>query len=216
MKKAVAFMPIRLNSQRIINKSIVDVLGRPMFCWSLESLDKLGIPVYVYTNEEKRLREVLDFETQNVVFLQRPEKLDDHDTKGIDIYKSFADQVKSEVYLLAHCTSPFVETRTYQRVLNAILKEGYDSSCTVERKQTFCWHNGEKLNFTTPRPKTQEIEPVFVETSAAYCYKASVLKEESRSSENHALVESSGMENLDIDNPEDLQVLDFPKQGKKS
>jgi len=207
VKKAVAFMPIRLNSQRIINKSIVDVLGRPMFCWSLESLDKLGIPVYVYTNEEKRLREVLDFETQNVMFLQRPERLDDHDTKGIDIYKSFAEQVESEVYLLAHCTSPFVETRTYQRVLNAILKEGYDSSCTVERKQTFCWHNGEKLNFTTPRPKTQEIEPVFVETSAAYCYRRGVLKSNSRSATNHRLCETNSIESIDIDEQRDLEYI---------
>ena len=207
MKKAVAFMPIRLNSQRIINKSIVDVLGRPMFCWSLESLDKLGIPVYVYTNEEKRLREVLDFETQNVVFLQRPKKLDGHDTKGIDIYKSFAEQVESEVYLLTHCTSPFVATRTYQRVLNAILKEGYDSSCTVERKQTFCWHNGEKLNFTTPRPKTQEIEPVFVETSAAYCYRRDVLKSNSRSATNHRLCETNSIESIDIDEQRDLEYI---------
>ena len=103
------FMPIRLNSQRIKNKSIVDVMGRPMFCWSLETLDKIGTKIYVYTNEEDILRKNIDFASSNIEFVKRPKYLDEHDTKGIDIYKEFSRQVASDIYMLVHCTSPFVK-----------------------------------------------------------------------------------------------------------
>lgn len=208
IEEVVAFMPIRLNSQRIKEKSIADVQGRPMFCWSLETLDKLSIPVYVYTNNEERLREKLDFQPKNVIFLKRPEHLDDHDTKGIEIYKEFAKQVPSKKYLLTHCTSPFVKLESYKRCIDAV-GLNYDSSLTVKEEKTFCWFNDSPLNFKTPRPKTQDLLPVLVETSAAYCYLKNVLDSNSRSGENVMLVKTRGEETIDIDDQEDLDLANI-------
>ena len=211
---AVAFMPIRLNSQRIKNKSIINILGRPMFCWSLQTLDQLDIPVYVYTNNEEQLRKELDFRTENVSFLERPSRLDNHSVKGIEIYKEFSKQIKSEVYMLTHCTSPFVKKDTYEKALDAVLSENYDSSCTVEKKQTFSWHKGQPINFSIPRKKTQEISPVYIETSAVYCYTSEVLKMGSRSGKNHKFIISKGLENVDIDETDDLEIFQKRKQIK--
>ena len=152
--RVVAFMPIRLNSQRIENKSIVEILGRPMFCWSLETLDNVGIETYVYTNEIDKLKNLIDFSAKNVKFIDRPKYLDLHTTKGIDIYKEFSRQIISDIYLLAHCTSPFVKLNTYKKLVKSVADGIYDSSCTVQRKQTFCWYGDKKLNFSVPRPKT--------------------------------------------------------------
>lgn len=206
-RSIVGFMPIRLNSQRIKNKSIIDVCGRPMFCWALETLSKLEIPIYVYTNEIERIKEKIDFKSNNIRLLQRPEYLDDHGVTGIQIYKEFANQIDSDNYLLAHCTSPFVKLETYQKVVEAVITDNYDSSCTIERKQTFCWFNGQKINFKIPRQKTQEIEPVFVETSAAYCYTKAVLNNGARTGEKNCFVETSGLECIDIDEEKDLEIF---------
>lgn len=207
MNKVVAYMPIRLNSQRIKQKSIIDVLGRPMFCWSLETLDKLGIPVYVYTNEIERLKDKLDFKTKNIIFLERPKRLDDNDIKGIDIYKQFSKQVDSEIYLLTHCTSPFVTLESYKNCINAVLSGTNLSSMTVKKEQTFVWYKSDRLNFSLPRPKTQEIEPVFIETSAAYCYRKEVLNSNSRTCDKPRLILTNGIETIDIDEEEDLQLI---------
>ena len=210
MKNKVAiFMPIRMNSKRISKKVVVPILGRPMFCHSLEKLDSLGYPVYLFTNCEDELKEVIDFKTKNVIFLKRPSRLDSCEIKGIDIYHEFSKIVDSEIYMLAHCTSPFVKTETYLKVIRAVLNESYDSSFTVEAKKTFAWYEGKKLNFQLPRPKTQELEPVLLETSAAYCYKKEVLKDNSRSSVNNKLILTTNLESVDIDDPGDLEIFDF-------
>ena len=199
------FMPIRLNSQRIKNKSIVDVMGRPMFCWSLETLDKIGTKIYVYTNEEDVLMRNIDFSPSNIEFVKRPKYLDEHKTRGIDIYKEFSKQVVSDVYMLVHCTSPFVNKSTYEKVISAVTLEGYDSSCTVEKRQTFSWYKEKPINFSIPRQRTQELEPLYIENSAAYCYRSKVLESNSRSGKKHKLIVSKGIENIDIDEECDLE-----------
>lgn len=207
MEKIVCFMPIRLNSQRIKEKSIIDILGRPMFCHSLETLDQLDIPVYVFTNEIERLKSLVDFKTKNVKWLARPSYLDDHNTKGIDIYREFSNLAKSENYLLTHCTSPFIKLESYKACINAVLKEGFKSSMSVKKEKTFAWMNGSPINFNFPRPKTQDLNPVFIETSAFYCYKSIVLEKNARTCNNPKMIVTKGLENIDIDNPEDLEFL---------
>ena len=204
--EVVCFVPIRLNSVRVKQKSILNVAGRPMFCWSLSTLDKLGIPVYVYSSDIKKLKEKIDFEFKNIIFLNRPEFLDADDTVGLDIYKEFSKQVESDVYLLAHCTSPFVTLETYKKCIQAVL-EGSESSLTVKKEQTFVWYKKEKLNFSIPRLKTQEIEPVYIETSAAYCYRKHTLENNSRSCDNPCLIMTEGLETIDIDEKSDLELI---------
>jgi len=205
--KVVAFMPIRLNSQRIKNKSIQLIAGRPMFCWSLETLDNLGIPVYVFTNETDKLKSLLDFNPSNVVWLERPEYLDSSDTKGLDIYKEFSKKINSEIYLLVHCTSPFTAIGTYKKCIDAVLYDTHLSSLTVKKQQTFIWYNERPLNFSFPRQKTQDLTPIFIETSAAYCFKKEILSTDSRTCKNPKLVLTEGIETIDIDEQSDLKMI---------
>lgn len=216
MNNIVIFMPIRLNSQRIKNKNIMPILGRPMLCWSLETLDKLNLPVYVFTSEIKIIQKYLDFTPKNITVIKRSKKLDTNSVIGYTIYKEFANKINSEIYMLTHCTSPFVKIETYQKIIDAVNLYGYDSACTVEKKQTFCWYKNKKLNFSIPRKQTQKIDPVFIETSAAYCYKKGVLKMGCRTGKNICFVETIGIENVDIDNNNDLEIFKYIDNYKKN
>jgi CMP-N-acetylneuraminic acid synthetase len=211
MNDIVIFMPMRLNSQRIKHKNIINVFGRPMFCWSLETLDKLNLPIYIYTSDIKIFKEHLDFIPKNINFIERPKILDNNDICGYLIYKEFSNIINSSAYMLTHCTSPFVKLETYERIINAVLIDGYDSSCTVEKKQTFCWYKNNKINFSMPRIKTQDLEPIFIETSAAYCFKKEVLNLGCRTGSNICFIETSGIENFDIDNKSDLEIFSIMK-----
>ncbi len=205
MNNIVAFIPIRLNSKRVKNKNVRILKGRPLFCWCLESLDKLKIPVYVYTNYSEVLINCLDFIPSNIEFIKRPKYLDDDKTVGIEIYKQFANDIPSEKYLLCHCTSPFVSTDTYKKCIDL---GDYDSSMTVQRIQTFCWYDDKPLNFKPPRPRTQDIKPIFVETSAAYCYTKEVLDRGERTSDCPLKIETHYPETIDIDTEEDFIVAE--------
>jgi len=202
--KAVCFMPVRLNSTRIEEKSIKPLGGRPLFCWLLSVLDKLGIEVHVYASECDKLEGLMDFQATNVIFTKRPEKLDGDDVKGIDIYKAFREQVPADIYLLVHCTSPFTKYTTLRKVLDPVLNGDCASSLTVEEKRTFAWFEGKPLNFGIPRIQTQLLEPIYFETSGAYCYRSSLLDAGDRSDMEPKKIVVSWPETEDIDDPDDF------------
>ena len=104
--KTAAFVPIRLNSQRVSGKNLRPLSGSPLMCHILRTLTEVeGIDeVYVYCSDE-RIREFLP---EGVRFLRRSEELDRDTTLGREIYDSFTAEVEADLYVLAHATSPFI------------------------------------------------------------------------------------------------------------
>lgn len=202
--KIVAFMPIRLNSKRVIGKSVRLLGGRPLFCWTLEELDQLGIPVHIYCSQADEIRSLVDFKTRNVVYTHRPESLDGDEVRGVDIYKQFVVDVPADGYLLTHCTSPFMAAATYSKVVKPVLAGEVSCALTVRKVQTFTWFDGKPLNFEIPRVQTQLLKPTYIETSAAYCYRKEILDGGDRSDLNPCLIEVGWPEEEDIDHEEDF------------
>lgn len=110
-------------------------------------------------------------------FLQRPEWLDGDLVKGFDIYREFINVVDADVYVLAHTTSPFIRLSSCQIALNRILDGSHDSSFSAERIQTFAWYQGKPINYDlNDVPRTQDIEPIWAETSAFFMFKKKFLR----------------------------------------
>ncbi|MBQ1953607.1 MAG: acylneuraminate cytidylyltransferase family protein, partial [Alistipes sp.] len=76
--RRVAFVPIRLNSQRVEGKNLRELGGRPLMTYLLESLaaaqniDK----VYVYCSNPA----IVEYLPEGVEWLQRDERLDQNTT----------------------------------------------------------------------------------------------------------------------------------------
>ena len=167
-------------------------------------MDQLGIPVHIYCSQLDEIKKLVDFETKNVVYTHRPERLDGDEIRGVDIYNQFAVDVPADGYLLTHCTSPFMTTATYRKVLDPVLAGEVSCSLTVRKAQTFVWYKGKPLNFDIPRVQTQLLTPTYIETSAAYCYRKEILEKGDRSDLNPHLVEVFWPEEEDIDHEEDF------------
>jgi CMP-N-acetylneuraminic acid synthetase len=111
----------------------------------------------------------------------RPASLDTNTTLGIDIYQSFLSKVESEYYLLSHVTSPFLRSETLERAAQAVLSGAHDSALTVRPVQTFCWYRGKPLNYELTHVKrTQDLEPVYAETSACFLFPRQLMLDEGR------------------------------------
>ena len=92
--------------------------------------------------------------------------------KDFDIYRNFINEVDADVYVLAHTTSPFVKVSTIENALLHILSGENDSAFSAERIQTFSWYKGKPINYDlNDVPRTQDIEPIWVETSAFFMFK---------------------------------------------
>lgn len=209
MKDLVFLMPIKINSTRLKNKSIKNLLGRPLFCWSLETLDKLGVPVYVFSSDCEFLKKKIDFDSKNIFFLDRDKRFDHNDVLGIQIYKEFRKIIPANNYILTHCTSPFIKLSSFQRSIDFLCKDNFESVVSVSKIKTFCWFNDEKINFSLPRPKTQDLLPVLVETSGIYGYKNRVLDSNARTSDNCKTIILNNFESIDIDDKDDFEYAEM-------
>ena len=204
--KAVAFIPIKLNSQRLPHKNILPIAGHPL-CWHLcNTLHQVkGLDaVYVYCSDSS-VQNYIPAETQ---FLQRPEWLDGNLVKGFDIYGEFIKTIAADVYVLAHTTSPFIKVSSCQNALDHILSGENDSAFSAERIQTFAWYKGNPINYDLQDvPRTQDMEPVMVETSAFYMFKKEIFTQHHRRIGFHPYIqEVSGMEAVDIDDKKDYDM----------
>ena len=96
--------------------------------------------------------------------------------KGNEIYQSFINIIDSDIYILAHTTSPFLTHKSVENALTHVLSENYDSALSVQKKQTFIWYKGDTLNYeSNDIPRTQDIEPIYIETSGFYIFKKNSL-----------------------------------------
>ena len=143
--KTVAFVPIRLNSKRVVGKNLKLLGGKPLMCYILETLTKVKTidEVYLYCSDE----EVKENLPDGVKFLKRPTFLDRDETLGKEIYDEFTKTIDADVYILAHTTSPFIKQETIEKALDKIIYGGHDSAFSAEKIQTFAWYNGKPLNY---------------------------------------------------------------------
>lgn len=204
--KIVAFVPIKLNSQRLHNKNILPIAGHPL-CWHIVNslIHAKGIDeVYIYCSEER----VMQYLPSRAVFKKRPSYLDGDLIKGYDIYKNFISEIDAEVYVLAHTTSPFVKISSIENALSHIINGRHDSAFSAKRIQTFAWYQDKPINYDlNDVPRTQDIAPIWVETSAFFMFKKEIFTTyKRRIGFNPYIQELSGIEAIDIDEKQDYDL----------
>lgn len=206
--KIVAFVPIKLNSQRLPNKMLLPLgnmlLFQHIFQKLLDVKKHMNIDIYCYCSNIS----IKDMLPDGVIFLQRDEKFDSNDMLGIDIYKSFVNLVDSDIYILCHATSPFIKSVSIMEGLNKVLNLNYDSAFSVSKIQTFSWFQNKPLNYDFNNVvKTQDIEPIYWETSAFYIFEKNILmKHNRRIGFNSCMVVTDRIESIDIDEMEDYEL----------
>lgn len=204
--KVVALVPIKLHSQRLANKNLLPINGKPM-CWyicnTLKQVEMID-ETFVYCSDEK----VKQYIPEGVNYLKRDSALDGDSVKGFDIYDSFIQKVDADVYVLAHTTSPFIRKETLEKAILCVIQGKNDSAFSARRIQTFAWYENKPINYDlNDVPRTQDIEPIWEETSGFYIFKKEVFTEEHRRiGFVPYIAEVRGAETIDIDELEDYEL----------
>jgi CMP-N-acetylneuraminic acid synthetase len=204
--KTVAFIPIRLNSKRISGKNLKLLGNKPLLSHILETFAKIKEidEIYIYCSTE----DIIPYLPVNIKFLKRSEYLDGDEILGQEIYDTFVHEIDSDVYILAHATSPFIKKETIKNALDKIINEDYDSAFSAEERKTFAWYNGQPLNYSLKSvPRTQDITPVLIETSAFYMFKQEIwTKYKQRIGFKPYIAIVDPIEGMDIDYPIDFEI----------
>lgn len=206
--RVVAFVPIKLNSQRLKNKNLLS-LGKNPLCWYIfDTLLHVGLidDIFCFCSDTRIIQHI----PKNINFLQRSPNLDLNETKGEEIYDSFINLVDADYYILAHTTSPFLKPQTISQAIHKVLSKenDYDSAFSAQKIQTFAWYNNQPLNYDLQNiPRTQDIKPIFVETSGFYIFSRDLWINHHRRIGFHPYIaEVDFQEGVDIDTQDDYEV----------
>jgi CMP-N-acetylneuraminic acid synthetase len=201
-----------LNSKRVAGKNLKLLGGKPLLSYILESLQQVKTidEIYVYCSDDSIIR----YLPLGVKFLKRPDSLDRDETLGQEIYDAFVNTIMADVYILAHTTSPFIRPATIENALDKIINDDYDSAFSAEKIQTFAWYEGKPLNYELKKiPRTQTIEPIYIETSAFFIFEREVwTKHHQRIGNNPYMAIVDKIEGIDIDWPEDFHFAELVQQ----
>ena len=183
--------------------------GEPLMCHILRTLTRVeGIDeVYVFCSDES----IVELLPEGVRFLKRSAELDRDTTLGREIYDAFTARVEADLYVLAHATSPFIRPETIAGALDKVRSGEYDSAFSAEKIQTFAWYEGRPLNYALDNiPRTQTIEPVYIETSAFFIFPRELwCAHHRRIGDRPYMAVVERVEGLDIDYPEDFAMAEI-------
>ncbi len=86
----------------------------------------------------------------------------------------------------------------------------HDSAMTVLRQQDFGWFEGKPINYDPSSvPRTQDLEPVLIETTGLYVYERDLITEHNRrTGDRPFLIEVSRVEAVDINEPIDFEIAE--------
>lgn len=205
--KIAAWVPIKMNNERLPGKNILPLAGKPLCQHVLGELLKLdGVDgVYVFCSEP----EIEQYIQPGVVRIPRSTALNSFSTKINDVILAFSQAVDADIYVYAQVTSPFLKKERIEQGLKAVLSGEYDSALSVKRLRDFLWKEQDKpLNYDPASiARTQDLEPYWQETGGFYIYtKELIRKYNRRTGFKPYFVELSESESVDIDYREDYEL----------
>lgn len=175
MAKTVSVIPVKLNNERLANKNIKLLGGRPLIYYIQSSL--LKIPLinerYVYCSDEC----ICTYLKDGMTYLPRPAFLNENTTNFTQIFGEFSKQIEADIYIYAHATSPFVKIETIQNCIEKVMTGEYDSAFTAVKIQDFLWKDGQAWNFDASNiPRSQDLDVLYRETSGVYVFRKEVFE----------------------------------------
>lgn len=206
--KIIAIMPIKLKNERCPGKNTRLLNNKPLLQYELDSLKLTDLcdSINVYCSDEK----IIHFLPLGVNFIKRPDYLDLPTSNFTQIFDCFIETMDADIYVYAHATAPFITVETMRQCIEAVKSGAYDSAFCALKLQDYLWQDGEPLNFDASNlPRTQDLKPIYQETSGVYVFTKSVYqKYRRRIGKNPFIKEVSFKEAVDIDNPEDFELAE--------
>ena len=107
-----ALVPMKAHSERVPNKNIRNVNGKPLFHWIMENLSKSKYIDEIIVNTDSQDIAQSANENFNVTILERPDYLKG-DMVGIQpLIEYDLSKTNGEYYLQTHSTNPLLSSKT--------------------------------------------------------------------------------------------------------
>ena len=202
-------IPARGGSKRIPKKNLVDLNGKPLLYYTINTCRMITKNIWVSTddNEIKKLAE-----SMNVNVIDRPERLSTDESKTEDVVEHFLEEIETDLFCVVQPTSPLLSSGdlVYGCHLLEDNRFDFDSVISVCKETNYYWDiKGKPINFELgKRKRTQEHTPWFRENGAFYVTtKNKFLENKILQNGNVGFVEMNIQNSIDIDDEHDLELV---------
>ena len=216
MVKVVAFLPVKGTSERIKNKNVQLLDGKPLFLYTLEKLISCDFIDKIYLDSESA--KIFELASElNFKKIKRDKILANNKTDGNKLLMNEVSKVKGDIYIQILCTSPFIEIETIKKGVELLKKsKKYDSVVLVKKDKQYCWKDGKTVYDIDKIPNSKDLPDTIIETMGLYIIKENaVLKTKRRIGKNPFLLEASPLEAVDVNYPADFRLAELIEKGKK-
>lgn len=207
--KISAVIPIKMNNERLPGKNTKILGDKPLIHYIQETLLRSNFidDIYVFCSDV-RIKQYL---LSGVEFLSRDKCLDLPTSNFTQIFTDFKEQIAADIYIYAHATAPYVTVETVNECINAVCSGKYDSAFCASKIQDFLWQDNSPLNFNPSNlPRSQDLNPIYRETSGVYVYTNEVFeKYHRRIGAVPFIKEVTFREAVDINEPADFELAEM-------
>ena len=206
---AVAIVPIKTNNERLPGKNTRSLGGRPLYehlFSTLQETTKVS-DIYVDSSDGKILEAGRRFGFKTI---KRPTELNAPHITGNDLLAFELKMITSPIVCQLFVTTPFLSARTIDLFITTLVENSeIDSVFGVVALYERVWHCSEPINHRHDRlVGTQFMEPIFVESDFYVFRRDAFLRERSRITFRHQMVEVTPEEALDIDHELDFLLAE--------
>jgi len=214
--KVTAFLPVKGTSERLHNKNIALLNGKPLFLHTMEKLMKCSFIDEVYLDTEKdEIYEMAQY--TGCKYLKRDPALATNKTDGHSLFYNEAIKVEADIYIQILCTSPFIDISTIKNGVEAIKNSGYDSAVLVKREKQYTWNELGPVYDREHIPNSKDLPDTLIETMGLYMTNKDVaLKMKKRYGLNPYLMDAKPIEAIDVNYPADFDLADIIAKGIKA
>lgn len=205
MKRTVAIVPMRHNSERVPGKNYRPLAGIPLYHHIVRTLRSVPeIDLVVIDTDSDFIIEDSARHFPDVTVLLRPQHLRDGAIAMNDVLLNTLEQIDADVVLQTHSTNPFLKAETVSAALRLFADPGrnFDSVFSVTRLQARLWDAQTQPVNHDPSVllRTQDLAPLFIENSCFFIFTPESLRERgNRIGSRPLMVEMAALEAVDID-----------------
>jgi CMP-N-acetylneuraminic acid synthetase len=212
--KVTATVPMKGNSERVPNKNIRLLNGKPVCHWIIESLSKSKYvdEILINTDSEKIKEIVSGFDM--VKILDRPDFLLGDAVSMQPLLAYDIEHAKNECIFQTHSTNPLLSTDTIDKAIETYFRnlDTHDALFSVTPiQQRFYFKNGKAVNHDPNHMiQTQLLEPIYHENSCLYIFSRETNRNvKNRNGTNPYFFEMNHLEATDIDEWHDFLWAEF-------
>jgi len=216
MTKFTALVPMKGNSERVPNKNIRDLNGKPACNWILNTLQSCDCIDQIIVNTDSDEIRSLCNKFEKIEVIKRPNYLLGDAVSIQPLIEHDLQYSQNEHIIQTHATNPIIRVETINnacsRYLDNIETKRYDTLFSVTPIQNrFYYKDGRAINHDPENLiQTQLLEPIFEENSCFYIFsKANNELTNNRIGKNPDMFEMNVLESADIDNWEDFYWAEF-------